>query len=82
VRAMLNAGWPALFASLSFLTTNLSNSIRCVLGTLQTLARAAGLPTSRDMFLTVLSKAALPPHVVAALDEPQQALSALRSCLT
>ncbi|KAH9955055.1 hypothetical protein BC827DRAFT_1262095 [Russula dissimulans] len=37
------------------------------------LARAAGclaLPTRRDAFVTALAKAALPPRVVAALDEP------------
>ena len=84
VRAMLNAGWPALLAALSFLlTTNLSDSLfGDVLGALQTLARAAGclaLPTPRDAFLTALAKAALPPRVVAALDEPQQPSSALRS---
>ena len=84
VRAMLNAGWPALLAALSFLlTTNLSDPIfGDVLGALQTLARAAGclaLPTPRDAFLTALAKAALPPRVVAALDEPSQALSAVRS---
>jgi len=81
---MLNTGWPALLAALSFLlTTNLSDSIfGDVLGALQTLARAAGclaLPTPRDAFLTALAKAALPPRVVAALDEPQQPSSALRS---
>ncbi|KAF8495992.1 hypothetical protein F5888DRAFT_1907591 [Russula emetica] len=56
---------------LSFLITrNLSDSIfGDALGTPQTLARAAG-----DAFLTALAKAALPPRVVAALDEPQQAL--------
>jgi hypothetical protein len=44
VRAMLNAGWPALFAALPFLlTTNLSDSLfGDALGALQTLARAAG----------------------------------------
>ncbi|KAI0300723.1 hypothetical protein B0F90DRAFT_1722805 [Multifurca ochricompacta] len=39
------------------------------------LARAAGslaLPTPRDAFLTALAKAALPPRVVAALDESPQ----------
>jgi hypothetical protein len=84
VRAMLNAGWPALLAALSFLlTTNLSDTIfGDVLGALQTLARAAGylaLPTPRDAFLTALAKAALPPRVVAALDEPQPPSSASRS---
>jgi hypothetical protein len=61
----------------SFLTTNLS-IFGDALGALQTLARAAGclpLPTPRDAFLTAL---AFPPRVIAALDEPQQAPSALR----
>jgi hypothetical protein len=48
---MLNAGWPALLAALSFLTTNLSDPLfGDVLGALQVLARAAGflaLPTPR-----------------------------------
>jgi len=77
VRAMVNAGWPALLAALSFLlTTNLSDPLfGDVLGALQALARTAGclaLPTPRDAFLTALAKAALPPRVVAALDEPPQ----------
>jgi hypothetical protein len=80
---MLNAGWPALLAALSFLlTTNLSDPLfGDVLGALQTLARASGclaLPTPRDAFLTALAKAALPPRVVAALDEPLQASSSAR----
>ena len=53
--------------SLLPLTTNLS-----VLGALQTLAQAAGclaLPTPRDALFTAFVKAALPPRVVAALDE-------------
>jgi hypothetical protein len=74
VCAMLNAGWPALLAALSFLlNTNLSDALfGDVLGALQSLARAAGclaLPTPRDAFLTALAKAALPPRVVAALDD-------------
>ena len=77
VHAMINAGWPALLAALSFLlTTNLSDPLfGDVLGALQALARTAGclaLPTPRDAFLTALAKAALPPRVVAALDEPSQ----------
>lgn len=84
VRAMLNAGWPALLAALSFLlTTNLSDPLfGDILGALQTLARASGslaLPTPRDAFLTALAKAALPPRVVAALDEPMQASLSVRS---
>jgi hypothetical protein len=77
VRAMLNAGWPAMLAALSFLlNTNLSDPLfGDVLGALQALARASGclgLPTPRDAFLTALAKAALPPRVVAAFDEPPQ----------
>ena len=34
---------------------------------------ALALPTTCDAFLTVLAKAALPPSVIAVLDEPQQA---------
>ena len=84
---MLNAGWPRASCGpllrLSPYNEPLRLDFRCnVLGGLQTLARAAGclaLPTPRDAFLTALAKAALPPRVVAALDEPQQASSALRS---
>ncbi|KAF8501755.1 hypothetical protein F5888DRAFT_1267570 [Russula emetica] len=42
-------------------------------------AECLALPTPRDVFLTALAKAALPPHFVAALDETQQASSVLRS---
>jgi len=84
VRAMLNAGWHALLAALSFLlTTNLSDPLfGNVLGALQALARTAGclaLPTPRDAFLTALAKAALPSRVVTALDEPLQAQQTPRS---
>jgi hypothetical protein len=78
VRAMLNAGWPVLLAVLSFLLTNLSDSIfGDVLGALQTLPLAVGClahPPS-NAFLTALAKAALPPRTIVALDEPQQAPS-------
>jgi len=78
---MLNGGWPAAFSFL--LTTDLFGPIfGDVLGTLQTLARAAeclALSTLRDAFLTALAKVAFPPRVVAAIDEPQQGSSALRS---
>jgi hypothetical protein len=39
------------------------------------------LPTLRDVFLTTLAKAALPPRVVAALDEPSQAQPLVPSSL-
>ena len=72
---MPNAGWPALLASLSFpLTTNLSDLLfGDVPATLQVLALTAGclaVPTARDALPTALAKAALPPRVVATLDEP------------
>jgi hypothetical protein len=48
---MLNAGWPALIAALSFLlATNLSDLIFVdVLGALQTLAPAAGCPRTAHL---------------------------------
>jgi hypothetical protein len=67
--------WPPeqLLAALSFLhNMNLSDSLfRDMLGAMQSLARAAGclaLSTPCGAFFTALVKAALPPHVVAALD--------------
>ncbi len=44
-------------------------------------ARAA-LLTPYDAFLTALVKATLPPHVVAALDEPLQASPSVRSTVS
>jgi hypothetical protein len=47
-----------------------------VLGMLQMLAPmqvALALPTTYDVFLTALAKAALPPPIIAVLDELQQA---------
>jgi hypothetical protein len=77
VRAMLNTGWPALLAALSFLATNLSDPLfGDALGALQALARAAH---TTQRVLTALAKAALPPCVVATLDEPPQAQPATRS---
>ena len=62
--AMPGAGWPARTRRFPFLTKNLFDPIfGDVLGTLQTLARAAGcltLPTPRDAFLTALTKPAFP----------------------
>jgi hypothetical protein len=84
VRAMVNTGWPAMLAILSFLlTTNLSDPLfGDVLGALQALAHTAGclaLPTPHDVFLTALAKVALPPRAVAVLDEPPQGRQAPRS---
>jgi hypothetical protein len=47
-----------------------------VLGMLQMLAPmqvALALPTTYDVFFTALAKAALPPPIIAVLDELQQA---------
>ena len=87
VRAMLNAGRPALLVAFSFpLITKISDLIfGDVLGALQTFPRAAGcltLPIPREMFLTALAKAALPPRVVAAPDEQQQLRLCFVPCLT
>jgi hypothetical protein len=79
VHAMLNAGWPALLAAHSFLlTTNLSDSI---FGGSRRAAdarpgrRAPRTAHPRDAFLSALT---LPPRIIAALDEPQQASSHLK----
>jgi hypothetical protein len=84
VRAMLNAGWPALLAALSFLVTNFFDPFfGDALGALQALAHTAGflaLPTPRGAFLTAFAKATLPPRVVATLDEPSQAQPTPLSC--
>ena len=56
------------------LTTNLSYLLfDDVPAAPQVLAGTAGclaVPTTCDVFLTVLAKAALPPRVIATLDEP------------
>jgi len=79
---MLDAGWPALLAALSFLLNmNLSDSLfGDVLGALQSLTAAAGcltMPTPCGAFFIAFIKAALPPHVVAALDESPDTDNAL-----
>jgi hypothetical protein len=55
---MLNAGWPALLAALSFLTTNLSDPLfGDILGALQVLAHAAytTAPLVRLSYLVLIS---------------------------
>jgi hypothetical protein len=74
VCAMLDAGWPMLLAVLSFLLNmNLSDSLfGDVLGALQLLTTVTGcltMPTPCGVFFIAFIKAALPPHVVAVLDE-------------
>ena len=78
---MLNVGWPALLVESSFLLNmNLSNELfGNVLSVLQSLAWAAGcltLPMPCDAFLTMLAKAVLPLHVIAALNDTPLTLSA------
>ncbi|TFK38576.1 hypothetical protein BDQ12DRAFT_735649 [Crucibulum laeve] len=71
--AMLEAGWPALLAALSFvLSTNLSDDLFVdALGAYQALTNTAGilgLTTPRDAFFTSLAKYAVPTRVVSSLD--------------
>ena len=84
VRTILDAGWPTLFAALSFLLlTNLSGPLfDGILSALRALACVTGclvLPTPQGGFLTLFAKVAFPPHVVAALDGLPQAQHAPRS---
>jgi hypothetical protein len=73
VRAIIEHGWPALLAALSFIiATNLSDELFVeVLGAFQALANVSGmlgLATPRDAFLTSLAKFAVPSRVVSSLD--------------
>ena len=79
VHDMIQSGWPALLAALSFLiATNLSDDLFMdVLASYQAMTNVAGmlgLATPRDTFFTSLSKFAIPTRVVTALEnyaEPQ-----------
>ena len=87
VHDMLENGWPALLAALSFyISTNLSDELFAdVLGALQSMINVSGvlrLTTPRDAFLTSVSKLAVPSRVVSSLDsfqEPQAPKSAVLS---
>ena len=73
VRAIIEHGWPALLAALSFIiATNLSDELFVeVLGAFQALANVSGmlaLTTPRDAFLTSLVKFVVPSRVVSSLD--------------
>ncbi|EIW78018.1 hypothetical protein CONPUDRAFT_146079 [Coniophora puteana RWD-64-598 SS2] len=73
VRAIVDNGWPALLAALSFvIVTNLSDELFVdVLTAYQALINVAGmlgLSTPRDALFTSLAKFALPAKVVASLD--------------
>ncbi|KAI6043590.1 hypothetical protein EDC04DRAFT_668532 [Pisolithus marmoratus] len=73
VRAMVEHGWPALLAALSFIiSTNLSDELFIdVLTSYQAMTNVAGmlaLTTPRDAFFTSLSKFAVPSRVVSSLE--------------
>lgn len=73
VRDMVENGWPALLAALSFIvSTNLSDELFVdVLSSFQAMANVSGmlgLSTPRDAFFTSISKLAIPSRVVSSLD--------------
>jgi hypothetical protein len=70
---MVENGWPALLAALSFIvSTNLSDELFVdVLSSYQAMANVSGmlaLTTPRDAFFTSLAKFAIPSRVVSSLD--------------
>lgn len=73
VHNMVESGWPALLAALSFLiSTNLSDELFVeVLASYQALTTVAGmlgLATPRDAFFTSIARLAIPTRVVSSLD--------------
>ena len=73
VRDIIESGWPALLAALSFIiSTNLSDELFVdVLASYQCLTHVSGilgLTTPRDAFFTSLSKLSVPARVVSSLD--------------
>ncbi|KAI0354523.1 hypothetical protein OH77DRAFT_1548844 [Trametes cingulata] len=73
VHDMVESGWPALLAALSFLiSTNLSDELFVdVLASYQALTTVSGmlgLTTPRDAFFTSLARLAIPTRVVSSLD--------------
>ncbi|KAJ6531650.1 hypothetical protein DFH09DRAFT_1409114 [Mycena vulgaris] len=73
VSAIIESGWPALLAALSFIiATNLSDNLFVeVLASYRAMTNVAGmlgLVTPRDAFFTSLSKFAVPTRVVSSLD--------------
>ncbi|KAG6852839.1 hypothetical protein C0991_008678, partial [Blastosporella zonata] len=73
VRAIIESGWPALLAALSFIiSTNLSDELFVeVLESYQAMTNVSGmlgLTTPRDAFFTSLSKLAVPARVVSSLE--------------
>ncbi|KAJ8092074.1 Endocytosis and vacuole integrity protein [Marasmius tenuissimus] len=79
VRDIIENGWPALLAALSFIiATNLSDELFVdVLASYQAMTNVSGmlgLTTPRDAFFTSLSKFSVPTRVVSSVDsyiEPQ-----------
>ncbi|KAK2460493.1 hypothetical protein APHAL10511_007499 [Amanita phalloides] len=79
IRDIIESGWPALLAALSFIIgTNLSDELFVeVLTSYQSMTHVSGmlgLTTPRDAFFTSLAKLAVPSRVVSSLDsytEPQ-----------
>jgi len=84
VRDIIESGWPALLAALSFIVaTNLSDELFAdVLSSYQAMANVSGmlgLVIPRDAFLNNLAKYAVPTRVVSSLEtyvEPQTPRSA------
>ncbi|KAF8626562.1 hypothetical protein AX15_004804 [Amanita polypyramis BW_CC] len=73
VRDIIESGWPALLAALSFIIgTNLSDELFVeVLASYQAMTNVAGmlgLRTPRDAFFTSLAKLSVPSRVVSSLD--------------
>ncbi|KZT66278.1 hypothetical protein DAEQUDRAFT_470892 [Daedalea quercina L-15889] len=73
VHDMVESGWPALLAALSFLiSTNLSDELFVeVLASYQALTTVAGmlgLVTPRDAFFTSIARLAIPTRVISSLD--------------
>ncbi|KAG6844369.1 hypothetical protein H0H87_007445 [Tephrocybe sp. NHM501043] len=73
VRDIIESGWPALLAALSFIiSTNLSDELFVeVLASYQAMTNVSGmlgLTTPRDAFFTSLSKLAVPARVVSSLE--------------
>ncbi|KAI0700224.1 hypothetical protein C8T65DRAFT_790748 [Cerioporus squamosus] len=73
VHDMVENGWPALLAALSFLiSTNLSDELFVdVLASYQALTTVSGmlgLTTPRDAFFTSLARLAIPTRVVSSID--------------
>ncbi len=73
VHDMIDSGWPALLAALSFIiSTNLSDELFVdVLASYQAITNVSGmlgLTTPRDAFFTSLAKSAIPARVVTSLE--------------